>query len=148
MFTAGAYTVREEESMVDVCVVLEGNTEIPITVVLSLQQDDQVPANMRATRKLSPCSKQYSTCQFCRWTDIYSVFLTLSYAVGSDVNSITESEVILAPDDSQSPICRSVTPINDEIFENTEVFLVSMTTSRDRVEVDSPVQVSILDNDG
>lgn len=78
------------------------------------------------------------------------VFLTLSYAVGSDVNSIPESELILVlnTDNSQSPVCRSVIPIDDEIFENTEVFLVSMATSRDRVEVDSPAQVSILDNDG
>lgn len=39
-------------------------------------------------------------------------------------------------------------PIDDVIFENTEVFLVSLTSSRERVEVDGPVQVSILDNDG
>lgn len=51
VFAASAYTVNEEQSMFNVCVVLEGSTEIPITVVLSLQQDEQVPENMRATRK-------------------------------------------------------------------------------------------------
>lgn len=55
---------------------------------------------------------------------------------------------ILVLDNSQSPVCRSVIPIDDEIFENTEVFLVSLTSSRERVEVDGPLQVSILDNDG
>lgn len=56
MFTANAYTVSEEEPMLAVCVVLEGNTEIPVTVVLSLQQDEQVPENMRANCKLLPAS--------------------------------------------------------------------------------------------
>lgn len=51
MFTASAYTVSEDQPMLAVCVVLEGDTEIPITVVLSLQQDEQVPENMRATCK-------------------------------------------------------------------------------------------------
>lgn len=57
MFTASAYTVSEEQPMLAVCVVLEGDTEILITVVLSLQQDEQIPENMRATCKLLPASK-------------------------------------------------------------------------------------------
>lgn len=75
-------------------------------------------------------------------------FPTLSYTVGSDVGPIVEPELILAPDDSQSFVCQSVTVTDDDIFENREVFLVSLATSRERVEVSNPVQVSILDNDG
>ena len=52
LFTADSYTVSEEELTLDVCVLLDGSTEVLISITLSLQHDVQVPDNMRATCKL------------------------------------------------------------------------------------------------
>ena len=72
-----------------------------------------------------------------------------SRAVGSDTDVLRDPEITFPPSVfPQEPICRTVTIINDTIFENDEIFLVSMSTLRDRVVVDAPAQVTIMDNNG
>ena len=55
-FTADSYTVGEEELTLDVCLSLNGSTEVPVSVILSLQEDGQVPIAIRASCKLHNCS--------------------------------------------------------------------------------------------
>lgn len=50
-FTAD-YMVGEQDNQFDVCVVLSGDIEINVTVVLSAQENDQILPNTRATGKL------------------------------------------------------------------------------------------------
>ena len=52
IFTQNSYTINENNSMFNVCVSLEGNTEIAVVVLLLLEQDEEAPANMSAIRKL------------------------------------------------------------------------------------------------
>ena len=69
------------------------------------------------------------------------------HVVGVDFNSLVEPELVFTPVNSQEPICRSVTLINDAVSEERESFLISMSSFRERVELDSPAQVTITDND-
>ena len=59
-----------------------------------------------------------------------------------------EPSLALTSANSQDSLCQSVTLINDDVFEEREIFLVSMSTSTEHVEVDSPVQITIIDDDG
>ena len=52
LFTANSYIIREEELTLNVCISLEGTTDVPISIILSLVEDEQLPNVMRATRKL------------------------------------------------------------------------------------------------
>ena len=73
----------------------------------------------------------------------------MSFAVGSDVDALTDPEITFPPSNTtQQLICRTVIIINDTIFESEEIFLVSLSTLRERVEVDSPTQITIMDNNG
>lgn len=73
----------------------------------------------------------------------------LCCTVGSDTDALVDPQItFLSSDTVQGPICRTLVLMNDTIFENEELFLVSMSTLRERVEVDTPVQVTIMDNDG
>ena len=45
-------------------------------------------------------------------------------------------------------ICRNVIVVDDEISENTEYFLIEMSTSNHQVLLENYEQVSIIDNDG
>ena len=42
------YTVGEQEGMLDVCVTLNGATDIDVTVMLSAQENNQLPPGTRA----------------------------------------------------------------------------------------------------
>ena len=58
-----------------------------------------------------------------------------------------ESELVFTSTNSQEPICRSVAVINDSVSEETELFLIEMSTSRERVALSSAALVTILDDD-
>lgn len=45
------YIVEEQEGMAEVCAILSGAINIDITVVLSAQENDQLPLNTRAISK-------------------------------------------------------------------------------------------------
>ena len=67
-------------------------------------------------------------------------------AVGMDFTPLENSEITLTS--SQVPVCLSVTLVDDNVFEGSETFLLSMSATRERVLVDDPVQITIIDNDG
>ncbi|CAI7989327.1 hypothetical protein GBAR_LOCUS187, partial [Geodia barretti] len=101
-FTETEYVVNESDLLLEVCVSLDGATEVPVSVMLALQPDDQLSPDMMAT-------------------------------FGSDTDVLRDPEITFPPSVfPQEPICRTVTIINDTIFENDEIFLVSMSTLRDR----------------
>ena len=52
LFTADSSTIGEEEFTLNVCISLDGSTDVPVSIILSLEEDEQVPIVMRATRKL------------------------------------------------------------------------------------------------
>lgn len=74
--------------------------------------------------------------------------LILPYIAGSDFDAITEPEVVFTSTNSQQPICRTVTLINDQVSEGTEFFMIEMSTSMERVDLDDPAQVTVSDDDG
>ena len=76
----------------------------------------------------------------------YCCLFTL-HTVGIDFNSLVDPELVLTPVNSEEPVCLSVNLINDGISEERETFLIAMSTLRERVELDSPTQVTISDND-
>lgn len=49
LFTEAAYFVHEDDLELDVCVSLDGATEVPVSVMLALQQNEQLSPNMMAT---------------------------------------------------------------------------------------------------
>ena len=57
-FTEAGYTVQERDHQVDVCVSLNGTAEVPVSVVLALEQNEQVSPEMRATRE--KCTRVHS----------------------------------------------------------------------------------------
>ena len=69
------------------------------------------------------------------------------HVVGVDFNSLVEPELVFTPVNSQEPLCQSVTLINDGDSEERESFLIAMSTLREHVELDSPAQVFIMDDD-
>ena len=48
-FNQTEYLVNEIDLLLDVCVSLDGATEVPISVMLALEQDDQLLPDMMAT---------------------------------------------------------------------------------------------------
>ena len=115
------------------CVSLEGSTDVSVDVTLLLQQ----ASDMSATSK----SLIFST-------ELVYIFNHPSTdAVGSDISSLVDPQVIITPN-TQEPICRTIEVFNDTIYEAMEIFFVSMSTSNERVNVSSPVQVTIIDDDG
>ena len=59
-----------------------------------------------------------------------------------------EPELVFTSTSSQEPICRQVMLINDEVSEGTEFFIIEMSTSMERVDLDSPALVTVTDDDG
>ena len=75
--------------------------------------------------------------------------MILHFLAGSDFNQFSEPEVVFTLiHPNFGPICRNVTLVNDEISEETEHFLIGMSTLNDRVTLQESIQVSIIDNDG
>ena len=140
IFAQTEYSVRENELQLDVCVFLDGpgETAVPINVDLALQQDDQTPTDMRVA-----CEISYQLLHCMR------VLFVFSFSVGSDTDPLQEPQITFPPSVTPlEPICRTVSVVDDTVFENLEIFLVSMSTLRERVMVDSPAQVTITDDDG
>ena len=50
-FTETEYVVNESDLLLEVCVSLDGATEVPVSVMLALQPDDQLSPDMMATCK-------------------------------------------------------------------------------------------------
>jgi hypothetical protein len=50
-FTETEYVVNESDLLLEVCVSLDGATEVPVSVMLALQPDDQLSHDMMATCK-------------------------------------------------------------------------------------------------
>ena len=50
-FTETEYVVNESDLLLEVCVSLDGATEVPVSVMLALQADDQLSPDMMATCK-------------------------------------------------------------------------------------------------
>ena len=147
LFTADSYTIGEEELTLNVCISLDGSTDVPISIILSLEEDEQVPIVMRATRKLL----QITICLVKVLHAYYIVLFKILFkyyfcAVGMDFTSLGNAELTVAS--PQVPVCLSVNLLNDNIFEDRETFLLSMSTSRERVLVDDALQITIIDNDG
>ena len=140
IFSQTAYTAHEGE-VLDVCVSLNGATDIAVSIMLNLEQDDQVPPDSMATSEIrsihiagviSLSSNSHS-----------------SFSVGSDVDLLSDTVVTFPPSDSgHDPMCRAISVANDTIFEKTETFLVSMSTLMERVDTGTAVQVRIIDDDG
>ena len=151
IFTQNSYTINENNSMFNVCVSLEGNTEIPVVVLLLLEQDEEAPANMSAIRKLFKYMFIITLKLVCSATLIYNmfVFVCMCFIVGLDVTSLVDSQITLEPNTSlQEPMCQSVEVFDDTLYETIETFLVTMNSSMERVLVSTPVQVVIIDDDG
>ena len=55
--------------------------------------------------------------------------------------------IVFTSTNSQELICRPVIVINDSVSEEREVFLIEMSTSRERVALSSAAQVTISDDD-
>lgn len=58
-----------------------------------------------------------------------------------------EPELVFTSTSSLEPICQTVTLVNNNVSEGTEFFLIEMSTSIERVELDNAAQVTILDDD-
>ena len=65
LFTQTEYFVHESDLLLDVCVSLDGATEVPISVMLALQQDDQLPSDIMATRKRTKSMRKPALHTFC-----------------------------------------------------------------------------------
>ena len=63
-----------------------------------------------------------------------------------DFTSLENAELTITS--PEGLVCLSVNLLDDNIFEDRETFLLSMSTSRERVLVDDAVQITIIDNDG
>lgn len=59
-----------------------------------------------------------------------------------------DPELVFTSTSSQDPICRPVTLVNDEVSEATEFFMIEMSTSVERVDLDDPALVTVSDDDG
>ena len=70
------------------------------------------------------------------------------YIAGADFNEFAEPEVVFEATSVNQTICRNVIVVDDEISENTEYFLIEMSTSNHQVLLENYEQVSIIDNDG
>ena len=78
----------------------------------------------------------------------YSIVNLISFhVVGVDFNSLVEHELVFTSVNFQEPLCQSVTLINDGASEERESVLIAMSTLREHVELDSPAQVFITDDD-
>ena len=55
--------------------------------------------------------------------------------------------IVFTSTNSQELICQPVIVINDSVSEEREVFLIEMSTSRERVALSSAAQVTISDDD-
>ena len=73
--------------------------------------------------------------------------VSLFYIVGADFNPLMDPAIVFTSANSQDPICRPVTVINDSVSEETEVFLIEMSTSREHVALSNATQVTISDDD-
>ena len=141
-FVADSDELRENDEMFAVCVVLNGTTEIDVTVTLFAEQDDQLPLDARAIG-------MQTTIRITAIT-FFSLPLFFSYSkAGSDFNQISEQEVVftLHPQNF-GPICRNVTLVNDNISESAESFHIQMSTPNERVLLQDAIPVSIIDDDG
>ena len=67
--------------------------------------------------------------------------------VGSDFGVLVESDVVFTPDNAQDVICRQVPLTNDEFAEETELFLVRLSTMHDYVFPGPPINITVFDND-
>ena len=59
-----------------------------------------------------------------------------------------EADIIFTPENAHLTICRPIPLLNDELAENTEHFVFSLTTTADNVILGSLTQVTIFDDDG
>ena len=59
----------------------------------------------------------------------------------------SESELMFTPDNAQTARCQQIPVISDEFAEETELFLIRLSSSNVNVVSGPPVQVTILDQD-
>ena len=60
---------------------------------------------------------------------------------------LLDSELIFMPASSQSILCQQIPLVNDDSAEDTEFFLISLSSSTEGVLIDPPTQVTIIDQD-
>ena len=135
-FEENGYSVSEDQSPQDVCVVLLGSIEVNVTVILSAEEDSTLPEDMRATRKV------FRMLQLHHW--IFNVPL---HTVGSDFTMFMESELVFPPNNAPAALCRPIPVVSDDFAEETELFLIRLSSTNINVVPGSPVQVTILDQD-
>ena len=54
---------------------------------------------------------------------------------------------MFTPDNAQAVLCRQVPLINDDLAEDTELFLIDLSSTSENVQSGSPIQVTIFDQD-
>ena len=75
--------------------------------------------------------------------------ITHCYNLDMDFDPLKAVMRVFSPATQTEPQCEGISITDDNIFEDTETFTISLATAAgERVELDTPSMVSILDNDG
>ena len=131
-FDQNSYEV-EEGGNVSVCVVLLGETDQPVVVMLTSQQGTATGQNIL-------CLTEKQTVTLFPYT--------YHRAEGDDYESVSV-ELTFSGDSAMEVLCHSVSPVDDTVVENEEVFTLSLSTSESLVTI--PIGSAVLritDNDG
>ena len=59
----------------------------------------------------------------------------------------TESELVFTPNNALTALCRRIPVLSDDFAEETEVFLIDLSSTNGNVASGSSVQVTIFDQD-
>ena len=70
------------------------------------------------------------------------------YVAGSDFVPIVELELVIPASTENQLTCANVIVVDDEISENTESFIVEISSANDRVLVENFTLIPISDDDG
>lgn len=124
-----AYTSREEQGVQRVCTSITGEREVNLSLVLSTESQSAIGMNHTKT------NYDNNLCVlFC--------------SANVDFNQITSMELVFPPNELEK--CIEITILNDDLFEETETFVVSISHSDSTLLTifQNQAIVTILSEDG